>query len=1546
MTKKRQIKNSLGYMALLVLLTILTILVAVVIKKFIGYGTYIAAQAGYVTQVNIQHITPTPYWFGLNGLVFVESTFAESQTYTVTGPGINSQIFVYNCVSPTESWNELYATLDKNIDLSAGTVRAGTTDMLDNWLNISPAEKDSARNTFNKNVSILLGSTNISGIPAVYTYVNQKSNDTFFTGILNVSNQVIMVSRLYKLPPLTGYKGSPVTYQKILPVPNSSATWYFYRDPYDTCPIGTGTGIIGDGIVIGYAIDKYTNQTLANITVSIGGTSNTTDNNGFYNLTVANGKYVLVGIKQGYISNISNNVIISIGQTTVKNITLTPFPGLESHFNRTLTGIVYDNTTNLTLSNVTISIAGRTTLSNDTGNYSIIVLDGIHNLVAIKTSYDNFIGDVTINSTGNNSFNIYMVPISISQNLTTGTGETTLKGIIEGYILDNRTNQTVPNVTITIASKTTTSNNSGYYRVNVTEGVHYLIAKKSGYNKYKRAIGVIPNLNISHNITLISLISPSVNISIAKIVLANTSNLFNFTQNFSTLIYLNPTRDFSSVEINSKLFESNYFGVEEPEFRNLGKFFEFISNISASDINNITIVISYEDTLPNIVPYLYDNVTEVWVLQNYTINNVTKVITFLTNHFSVYLLGEKTGTLEGTIKDKKTGLPLSNVIVNAEGVQFTTNLTGLYSFTLPIGKNTIIATKIRYLPSNATIDIGFNSTTTHDILLEEADTALIVNSTVKGTVKTTAGSTLQGVIISSAGSQDTTNSSGEYDLIVPTGTHILVGIKEGYKSHIATIAVNVNKTTDYNFTMNISDVPITARTAQPAGAGAGAGAGTGTSVARNIRLQPKEEVKQKVDHEISIKKILKKIAVGNFITIPITISNYKTDPIIADLLVEGDVKPMIKLNKEKMIIEEGTQSDLELTIFGNVEPGVYEGNLIIQGNIDEKIPINVLVYSKERLPVEALIIKLNHIRKTVTAGDELKVRIDLQNLLSEEKYVVSLNYALKGIDNNYTLPLGKEDVVILTSFSLLKNFILPKDLLPGDYTLVVDANYLGFTSSYLAVFTIALPIYKYALFGIIPLWIVFVTITILSTGTFTVVVYKKKKAEKKRYKTEIDLTHMPKAGPRSAFVGNIAETNTKSYFDLDLFQVHTLIAGTSGSGKTIAAQDLVEEVILKKVAVLVFDPTAQWTGFLRKCTDKKILAQYPNFGMKKTDAKAFNGNIYQVNDGREVIDIKRYMKPGEINIFVTNKLDTKGNEIFVSNTIREVFHANLPESKELIFLIVYDGIHSLLPKYGGTGEVFIQVERASREFRKWGVGLLLISQVLNDFPQEVLANINTHIMMRTRDEKDLNKVKEEYGEEVLQSVVKANLGTGMVENANYNKGKPFFVSFRPTEHSLQKLTDEELENYNKYNEIIDDLDYQIEQLEQLSVDVFDLKLELKLSQDKLKSGNFNMVNIYLEGLPPRIKSQWQKIGNAPKKREKRLMIEAEVKEEIKEVKQDNEFNNIKSMIIEANKLLDNNQKEKSKDIYEKIQASYKTLPPDVKKAIYNDCVDLGKKLAN
>jgi hypothetical protein len=330
-----------------------------------------------------------------------------------------------------------------------------------------------------------------------------------------------------------------------------------------------------------------------------------------------------------------------------------------------------------------------------------------------------------------------------------------------------------------------------------------------------------------------------------------------------------------------------------------------------------------------------------------------------------------------------------------------------------------------------------------------------------------------------------------------------------------------------------------------------------------------------------------------------------------------------------------------------------------------------------------------------------------------------------------------------------------------------------------------------------------------------------------------------------------------------------------------------------------------------------MLKHYKEFAMKPEDTRAFNGNIHQVTDPRQVLDISKYIVPGEIHIFTLNKLKPRELDFFVASSIKQIFDMNPKEARELKLLLVYDEVHRLLPKFGGAGEGFIQLERGCREFRKWGIGLLLISQVTADFVGAIKANIMTEIQLRTREDSDLDRIKLKYGEDMLKAVVKAAIGTGMVVNPEYNRGRPYFISFRPILHQVTRLDDEELEKYARYNERVEQLEYNIEQIAKKK-DVFDLKIELKLALDKIKAGNWAMADIYLEGLEQRVRNEMAKLGIKEKKKEKKYVTVEEIKREVERAKKEREIY-VKRLAMEAR------EEKKIADVFEKVSAAYSNV---------------------
>ena len=1124
------------------------------------------------------------------------------------------------------------------------------------------------------------------------------------------------------------------------------------------------------------------------------------------------------------------NVSILVGSTNISGI-----PGVYTYQN--------------SLPNSTVFFTG---ILNDSGN---LVLVGKAYFTTQTSFKQTNVRYQMLLPTRNGTTRWYFLPDPNDQCPSGGNTANIGPATVQGYVFEFNSTTPIANAIVTAGQNSSNTNSNGFYNFTVLGGFSYdLIAYKSGYEiNITRVNTEIGNITIQN----FSLRKPfgfqDLNSTIRGYVRDNDTGIV--IPNVTILIknrigYANGTGNFSiNVSAGAHVIAATKAGYEN-----------FVGNFTIGNLQNLSYIINM-----TLFP------TEGIPINGTVVNN---------------------GTVDGFVRDSTTNASLENVLVTITGQNDVTNGSGYYNITSFAGTTHVVATKSGYNVYTQQINITDFVITTHNFSMDQTSALAGNNGTLYVQVEDTSEAPLANARVSIVAFTNLTNSTGGTGPFnVPQGTHVIAATRTGYENFVGQV----------NITSGINRVTITMETVEESGLGPGNGPGSGAGLGsgQGAGLGPgrgpgtgfTSQVEQPVEireYEISVNRIIKKVRYGTFISVPLVVRNNLEEVKDVRITFEGDVRGMVQVDKERLLLESTSAQEIELTILGNREPGVYEGWLVFSGDIEDRIPLYILVQEKERMAIETLLVKVSPEKEKFTLGSDLKFRVDLQNLLSDEKYKVTLSYTLESVKGNASVFLEQEEVFILTSFTLLKKFELPTDIPVGNYRIKVHADFLDMNTESYAIFTIGEPFYKYALFGVLPMWILLVIMGIGSTGTFGVLWYKKKQAAKKRYQIKVNYDMLPKPGPRNIYAGLIAETTNKTYLKLDQMQLHTLIAGSTGSGKSVGAQVIVEEALQKGVSVMVFDPTAQWSGFLRKTTDKRMFALYPKFGMKKTDAKAFNGNIKAIVDARELVEIKKYMKPGEITVFTINKLDPQDADVLVANTIRQVFKANLPESPELRLLIVFDEVHRLLPKFGGSGQGFLQIERALREFRKWGVGLILISQVLKDFIGETKANINTQIQMRTSDEGDLGRISEDFGEKLLQSLVKAPAGTGMIQNSENNRGEPYFVSFRALMHSTQRLTDKELDDYYKYNEIVDDIEFEMDQLEKEGVDLFDFQLELKMALDKVKSGSFHMVDIYIESLRPRIKAQWEKLGKQPKKRVKTLVSSDELKEELEKAKKEQE----------------------------------------------------------
>ncbi|MFC2153891.1 helicase HerA-like domain-containing protein [Candidatus Altiarchaeota archaeon] len=535
----------------------------------------------------------------------------------------------------------------------------------------------------------------------------------------------------------------------------------------------------------------------------------------------------------------------------------------------------------------------------------------------------------------------------------------------------------------------------------------------------------------------------------------------------------------------------------------------------------------------------------------------------------------------------------------------------------------------------------------------------------------------------------------------------------------------------------------------------------------------------------------------------------------------------------------------------------------------------LLAFSLIFIPVAAAQVEHTYSVKTVVLtergepGKILPIQVDLETTNSRPTSVL-LKLELWNPSESNIIVSKEDNISLLFQASVVERLLLPEGLPAGDYVLkifVYDSPRLtgedplaSSSDSILIEKTISDNLADIVSFLTSPAIIQLIIVLLLILLLFSLLAYQhhRKREERRRYLESINFKSLPQPKKGNGYLGLIAESKVKAYMNFDSLLTHTVITGATGMGKTIASQIIVEEALDRGISVLVFDPTAQWTGLMRPNQESHMFTLYPKYDLKNPQAKAYEGTIKIIEEASEPISLKDYMQPGKITVFSIHRLTPQEIESFIVNTLEQVFKEELEEQKHVRALLVYDEIHRLLPKFGGSGKGFLAVERAVREFRKWGLGLVLISQVLTDFVGEIKANIGTEIQLRSGYEEDLDRVKTKYGDDTLKSVVKADVGIAMIQNAEYNEGRPYFISFRPTKHHPHRLTEEELERYLHYNGLVEELHKRLDEIKEKGVDVFDMELELGLAEENVKKGRFNIVDVYLESLSPQINEYYER----------------------------------------------------------------------------------------
>ena len=235
-----------------------------------------------------------------------------------------------------------------------------------------------------------------------------------------------------------------------------------------------------------------------------------------------------------------------------------------------------------------------------------------------------------------------------------------------------------------------------------------------------------------------------------------------------------------------------------------------------------------------------------------------------------------------------------------------------------------------------------------------------------------------------------------------------------------------------------------------------------------------------------------------------------------------------------------------------------------------------------------------------------------------------------------------------------------------------------------------------------------------------------------------------------------------------------LVSGASGSGKTVAAKVIVEELLDDAIPVLVFDATRQWERLKEKNTDDEMLKRYRLFGMRQSSRG------YRVQTIREIADVNDILGFKDATIVdlsgSSEETDRVERVALALDKILEYFDTQ-KDSDDLRLLIVVEEAHLWTLKEVGKDAVRF-LDKAVRMLRKKGVGVMLVSHKISDFDPAMRSSMNLSIFFRSKYEGDLEAISKILGSDFSKVAPSLPVGYSIFHLADL--GDPFVITWRPT----------------------------------------------------------------------------------------------------------------------------------------------------------------------
>jgi DNA-binding transcriptional ArsR family regulator/KaiC/GvpD/RAD55 family RecA-like ATPase len=235
-----------------------------------------------------------------------------------------------------------------------------------------------------------------------------------------------------------------------------------------------------------------------------------------------------------------------------------------------------------------------------------------------------------------------------------------------------------------------------------------------------------------------------------------------------------------------------------------------------------------------------------------------------------------------------------------------------------------------------------------------------------------------------------------------------------------------------------------------------------------------------------------------------------------------------------------------------------------------------------------------------------------------------------------------------------------------------------------------------------------------------------------------------------------------------------LVSGSSGSGKTVAAKVIVEELLDQNIPVIVFDATQQWERLKEKNENDEMLKRYRLFGMKQSPRG------YRLQTTKQMIGVDEILEYKGATVFDLSGIPDETERVegvaLALDKVLEYFDLQ-KDSDTLRLLIVVEEAHLWTLREVGKDAVKF-LDKAVRMLRKKGVGVMLVSHKMSDFDPTMRSSMNVSILFGTKYSGDLDGISKILGSEFSKVAPALPVSYSIFHLADL--GGSFIHAWRPT----------------------------------------------------------------------------------------------------------------------------------------------------------------------